>query len=53
LQKLPYQLIVGEKERAASTVAVRNRKGEDLGSMPLPAIVERFQAEIQSRSRTA
>ena len=53
LQKLPYQLIVGEKERAASTVAMRNRKGEDLGSMPLAAIVERFQAEVQSRSRTA
>ena len=53
LQKLPYQLIVGEKERAASTVAMRNRKGEDLGAMPLAAIVERFQAEVQSRSRTA
>src|SRR5690606_18727534 len=51
LQKLPYQLILGEKERAAGTVAVRNRKGEDLGSMPLPALIERLQAEIASRSR--
>ncbi|MPZ42939.1 MAG: threonine--tRNA ligase [Betaproteobacteria bacterium] len=53
LQKLPYQLILGEKERAASTVAVRNRKGEDLGAMPLPALIARLQAEIASRSRTA
>jgi threonyl-tRNA synthetase len=52
LQKLPYQLIVGDKERVASTVAVRNRKGEDLGSMPLPALIERLQAEVASRSRT-
>ena len=53
LQKLPYQLIVGEKERAASTVAVRNRKGEDLGSMPLATIVERFRDEVMARSRAA
>jgi len=53
LQKLPYQLIVGEKERAASTVAVRNRKGEDLGSMPVTTLVERLQAEVTTRSRTA
>jgi threonyl-tRNA synthetase len=52
LQKLPYQLILGEKERGASTVAVRNRKGEDLGAMPLPALIERLQAEIASRSHT-
>jgi threonyl-tRNA synthetase len=51
LQKLPYQLIVGEKERAASTVAVRNRKGEDLGAMPLAALIERLRGEVASRSR--
>jgi len=53
LQKLPYQLIVGEKEKAASTVAVRNRKGEDLGSMPLAALIDRLRAEVASRSRAA
>jgi len=52
LQKLPYQLILGEKERSASTVAVRNRKGEDLGAMPVSALLERLQAEIAARSRT-
>jgi len=53
MQKLPYQLIVGDKEKAASTVAVRNRKGEDLGSMPLAALIERLRAEVATRSRTA
>ncbi len=53
LQKLPYQLILGEKERVASTVAVRNRKGEDLGAMPLPALLDRLRSEVASRSRTA
>ncbi len=51
LQKLPYQLILGEKERAASTVAVRNRRGEDLGAIPIPALLERLHAEINARSR--
>jgi threonyl-tRNA synthetase len=51
LQKLPYQLILGEKERAASTVAVRNRKGEDLGAMPVSALLDRLRAEIDARSR--
>ena len=38
LQKLPYQLIVGDKERAAGKVAVRTRGGEDLGPMDLPIL---------------
>ncbi|RPI38713.1 MAG: threonine--tRNA ligase, partial [Betaproteobacteria bacterium] len=53
LQKLPYQVILGEKERAASTVAVRNRKGEDLGAMPLAALLERLHSEVAARSRAA
>ncbi|MFA5826235.1 MAG: threonine--tRNA ligase, partial [Gallionellaceae bacterium] len=46
LQKLPYQLIVGDKEMAASLVAVRNRQGEDLGQMSVEALVERLRAEL-------
>jgi threonyl-tRNA synthetase len=46
LQKLPYQLIVGDKEMEASTVAVRLRSGEDLGAMPLPALLERFREDV-------
>jgi threonyl-tRNA synthetase len=53
LQKLPYQLILGEKERAAFTVAVRNRQGEDLGSMPLGALIARLQGEVSTRGRAA
>jgi threonyl-tRNA synthetase len=45
LQKLPYQLIVGDKELEASTVAVRTRGGEDLGSMPIGSLLARLQQE--------
>jgi threonyl-tRNA synthetase len=45
LQKLPYQLVVGEKERAANTVAVRTRGGVDLGALDVEAFVERLRNE--------
>jgi hypothetical protein len=45
LQKLPYQLVVGDKEMQAHAVAVRTRTGEDLGAMPLDALIERMQSE--------
>jgi threonyl-tRNA synthetase len=53
LQKLPYQVIVGDKEMAAQTVAVRTRKGEDLGQMPIQVFVERLLREAQQLGRTA
>jgi threonyl-tRNA synthetase len=49
LQKLPYQLIVGDKELEADTVAVRTRGGEDLGAMPLDALLERLRKEVRER----
>jgi threonyl-tRNA synthetase len=49
LQKLPYQLVVGDKEVQAETVAVRTRSGEDLGAMTLEAFIERLQAEAKAR----
>jgi threonyl-tRNA synthetase len=49
LQKLPYQLILGDKEMQARQVAVRTRAGEDLGAMPLEAFVFRLQAEAAAR----
>lgn len=49
MQKLPYLLIAGEREMQAGQVAVRTRKGEDLGSMPVQAFIERLQGEIKSR----
>jgi len=49
LQKLPYQLIVGDKEMQAVQVAVRTRGGEDLGAMPLDALLVRLQDEVAMR----
>src|SRR3990172_6873045 len=48
LQKLPYQLIIGDKEVAGSLVAVRTRSGEDLGQMTLEALLQRLQTEIRN-----
>jgi threonyl-tRNA synthetase len=45
LQKLPYQVIVGDKEVASRTVAVRTRGGVDLGQVPVDALVLRLQEE--------
>ena len=47
LQKLPYQLVVGEKEVQAETVAVRMRSGEDLGTMGLEAFTARLGSELR------
>ena len=49
LQKLPYQLIVGDKEMQAETVAVRTRGGEDLGAYALDALLERLRNEVAAR----
>ena len=50
MQRVPYLLVVGDKEVESNTVAVRTRDGEDLGSMPLEAVIDRFTQEIKSRS---
>jgi threonyl-tRNA synthetase len=49
LQKLPYQLILGDKELQASQVAVRTRAGEDLGAMPLDGFMRRLADEVAAR----
>ena len=49
LQKLPYQVVVGDKEVQAGTVAVRTRSGEDLGAMTLEAFTARLQAEAKAQ----
>jgi len=50
LQKLPYQLIIGDKEVAGKLVAVRTRSGEDLGQMTLESLIQRLQAETRAGS---
>jgi threonyl-tRNA synthetase len=47
LQKVPYLLVVGDKEVVGSTVSVRTVTGEDLGSMSISAFVERLQKELK------
>ncbi|HXF69729.1 MAG TPA: threonine--tRNA ligase, partial [Thermoflexus sp.] len=49
LQKIPYMLIVGDREAAAGTVAVRLRTGEDLGAMSLEAFLGRALEAIRTR----
>jgi threonyl-tRNA synthetase len=49
LQKLPYQVVVGDKEMQAGNVAVRTRGGEDLGAMGLDAFVARLRSEANAR----
>lgn len=49
LQKLPYQIIVGDEEVRTNRVAVRNRAGEDLGQMTLQALIERLKKELSSK----
>jgi threonyl-tRNA synthetase len=49
LQKLPYVLVVGEKERQAGQVAVRARGGVDLGVMPVDAFSRRLADEVTHR----
>ncbi len=53
LQRLPYQIIVGDKEVAAGKIAVRTRTGEDLGQMSLDAFIDRLSGEIVQPGGTA
>jgi len=50
VQKLPYILVIGDKERDANTVAVRARGNIDLGVMSVEALVERIQHEIDAKA---
>lgn len=49
MQKLPYLLVAGDREMQAGQLAVRNRKGENLGSMSVDALIEQLKAEIDSK----
>ncbi|MEO0315268.1 MAG: hypothetical protein RI928_1724 [Pseudomonadota bacterium] len=50
VQKLPYIVVVGDKERDANTVAVRARGNVDLGVMSIDSLVERLQQELASKA---
>ena len=51
LQKVPYLLVVGDREQENQTVAVRTRGGEDLGSVPLSSFADKLLSEIEGRGR--
>jgi threonyl-tRNA synthetase len=49
MQKLPYILVVGDKEKAAGAVAVRARGNQDLGAMSLAAFSEKMASDIANK----
>jgi threonyl-tRNA synthetase len=49
LQKLPYQLVLGDKEVAAATVSARTRTGENLPPVPLEAFISRLRGEVAAK----
>ena len=51
LQKLPYQVIVGDEEVRTRSVSVRERGGVDLGQMNLDSLINRLQAEISAKEK--
>ena len=51
IQRIPFILVVGDKERESRTVAVRTRNGDDLGSLNLGEVMTIFGKEAESRGR--
>ena len=49
LQKVPYMLVVGDKEMEAEAAALRCRSGEDLGPLPLFQVIDRLKDEVANR----
>ncbi|MEX1252711.1 MAG: threonine--tRNA ligase [Dehalococcoidia bacterium] len=50
MQKVPYMLVVGDREQEADAVAVRQRDGSDLGALPLFQVIDRLKDEVATRS---
>ena len=50
VQKLPYIVVIGDKERDANTVAVRARGNIDLGTMPVDELVKRLQHDVDTKA---
>jgi threonyl-tRNA synthetase len=51
LQKVPYMLIVGDREKEAGAAAVRHRDGSDLGAMPIFQLIDRLRDEIATKGQ--
>ena len=50
LQKIPYMLVVGDREVEAGAAAVRPRSGDDLGALPVDEIVARIAREVETKA---
>jgi threonyl-tRNA synthetase len=50
MQKVPFILVVGDKEKASGAVAVRARGNQDLGVMPLDQFLEKLSSHIAAKS---
>ena len=51
LKKMPYMLVVGDKEKESGCVAVRTRTGVDLGAMPLDDFISRLREDVDSMAK--
>ncbi|MDD7004852.1 MAG: His/Gly/Thr/Pro-type tRNA ligase C-terminal domain-containing protein, partial [Clostridiales bacterium] len=51
LQRIPYMLVVGDRDVENGVVSVRSRKGGDLGAMTLDAFKEKILEEVKTRAR--
>ena len=51
MQRIPYILVVGDKEKESRTVAVRNRDGKDLGSLSIDQVLVMFSQQTEQRGR--
>jgi threonyl-tRNA synthetase len=51
LQKVPYLLVIGDKEVAEDKIAVRTREGQDLGVMTMADFIDRFHIELANLGR--
>ena len=50
LEKIPYMLVVGDRDMENGTVSVRTRKGEDLGAMSLDAFAQLLGEEVRTKA---
>jgi len=51
LQRVPYLLVAGEREKSSATVAVRKRDGNDLGAMPVTDLIALMQEQNSTKAQ--
>ena len=52
LRKIPYMLVVGDREQEADEVGLREHRQGDAGALNVSAFIERLRSEVESRSKT-